>query len=86
MTLYLFGKVVRMNIKSFMQQATPDEREALARAVKSSVGYFWLLSGGHRFPSVRLCKKLVAVDPRFVLSELRPDIWSPQPEDREVAA
>lgn len=78
MRLYLFGKVGDMNIKSFMQQATPDEREALAKAVGSSVGYLYLLAGGHRRPSVRMCRKLVEAEPRFVLSELRSDIWAPK--------
>lgn len=86
MTLYLFGKVVRMNIKSFMQQATPDEREALAKAVNSSVGYFYLLAGGHRKPSAALCKKLVRAEPKLTLSGLRPDIWNPEPQDQEITA
>lgn len=78
--VYLFGKVIRMNIKNFLQQATPDERETLAKAVESSVGYFYLLAGGHRKPSAGLCKKLVEAEPKLVLSDLRPDIWAPEPE------
>jgi hypothetical protein len=65
-----------MDMKTYLKQAAPDEREALAVIVKSSVGYFYLIGGGHRNPSNRLCKKLVAAEPKLTLCELRPDIWA----------
>jgi len=66
-----------MDMKTYLQQATPDEREALAITVKSSVGYFYLIGGGHRRASPKLCKRLVAAEPKLTLSGLRPDIWAP---------
>jgi hypothetical protein len=65
-----------MDMKTYLQQATPEEREALAIAVKSSVGYFYLIGGGHRRASPGLCKRLVAAEPKLTLSGLRPDIWA----------
>ena len=74
--LYLFGKVIRMDMKTYLQQATPVERDALAVEVGSSVGYFYLLAGGHRRASPRLCRRLIAAEPKLTLTDLRPDIWS----------
>jgi hypothetical protein len=65
-----------MDMKTYLQQATPEDREGLAAAVKSSVGYFYLIGGGHRRASSGLCKKLVAAEPKLTLFELRPDIWA----------
>jgi hypothetical protein len=73
--LYLFGKVRRMDMKTFLRQASDDERERLATAVKSSVGYFYLIAGGHRRPSTDLCKRLVSAEPKLSLEGLRPDVW-----------
>lgn len=64
-----------MDMKTYLQQATPDERDALASTVGSSVGYFYLLGGGHRRASPALCRRLVAAESKLTLSELRPDIW-----------
>lgn len=77
MTLYLFGKVVHMDMKTFLRQSSTDERERLAVKVDSSVGYFYLIAGGHRRPSTDLCKRLVAAEPKLSLDGLRPDIWGP---------
>lgn len=66
-----------MDMKTYLQQATPEEREALAVAVKSSVGYFYLIGGGHRRASPSLCKRLVEAEPKLTLPALRPDIWAP---------
>lgn len=65
-----------MDMKTYLQQATPDERDALAAAVGSSVGYFYLIGGGHRRPSPSLCKRLVGAEPKLGLGDLRPDIWT----------
>lgn len=68
-----------MDMKTYLQQATPDERDALASAVASSVGYFYLIGGGHRRASPALCKRLVGAEPKLTLEDLRPDIWAIQP-------
>jgi hypothetical protein len=64
-----------MDMKTYLKQATPDERQALAKAVASSVGYFYLIGGRHKKPGTGLCQKLVQAEPRLTLAELRPDIW-----------
>lgn len=66
-----------MDMKTYLKQASPDEREALASAVSSSVGYFYLIGGKHKKPGPNLCQKLVEAEPKLTLSELRPDIWTP---------
>jgi len=66
-----------MDMKTFLRQATDEERQKLAAQVDSSVGYFYLIAGGHRNPSTSLCKSLVAAEPKLSLCELRPDIWEP---------
>ena len=70
-----------MDMKTYLQQAAPAEREALAATVKSSVGYFYLIGGGHRRASPALCKRLVEAEPKLTLSGLRPDVWTPPPSD-----
>lgn len=72
-----------MDMKTYLQQATPDERDALAAAVGSSVGYFYLLGGSHRRASPALCRRLVDAESKLTLSELRPDIWPPPEPDAE---
>ena len=62
-------------MKTYLQQTAPELREKLAQEVKSSVGYFYLIAGGHRKASTTLCKKLVEKEPRLTLQELRPDVW-----------
>jgi len=64
-----------MDMKTFLKQSAPEEREALASSVDSSVGYFYLIAGGHRRPSTDLCKRLVHAEPRLSLAALRPDVW-----------
>lgn len=64
-----------MDMKNYLKQATPDERETLASLVSSSVGYFYLIGGGHKKPGTGLCQRLVAAEPKLTLAELRPDIW-----------
>ena len=63
-------------MKTYLKQASPEERAALASSVKSSVGYLYLIGGCHRRPGVELCKALVAAEQKLTLRELRPDIWS----------
>jgi DNA-binding transcriptional regulator YdaS (Cro superfamily) len=64
-----------MDMKTFIRQATPEQREHLAKRVGSSVAYFYQIAGGHKKAGPKLCQKLVAAEPRLTLSELRPDIW-----------
>lgn len=73
--LYLFGKVADMDMKTYLRQANPEQRKALAQVVSSSVGYFYLIAGGHKRPGTKLCQSLVAAEPKLTLCELRPDIW-----------
>jgi hypothetical protein len=53
----------------------PEGKHALAAAADTTYIYMSQCAGGHRKPSVRLCRSLVAADPRLTLEELRPDIW-----------
>lgn len=64
-----------MDMKSYLKQSTPQQREQLAAEVNSSVGYFYMIAGGHRRPGTALCKALVACEPKLSLPELRPDVW-----------
>jgi hypothetical protein len=65
-----------MDMKSYLRQASEEEREALALSVNSSVGYLYLIAGGHRRPGTDLCKALVASESKLTLHELRPDVWA----------
>jgi hypothetical protein len=64
-----------MDMKSYLRQASSAERERLAASVKSSVGYFYLIAGGHRRPGTALCRALVTAEPKLTLHSLRPDVW-----------
>lgn len=73
-------------MKTFLKQATPEEREALAVKAGSSVGYFYLIAGGHRKAGTDLCKTLVECEPKLALHELRPDVWAtPAPQKKNRA-
>lgn len=47
-----------MNIYDWMNKATDEEREAVAKEAGTSVGYLWQLSGKHRRPSPKLAERL----------------------------
>jgi len=64
-----------MDMKNYLKQAAPCDRKALADTAGTSVAYLYLIGGGHRNPSGKLCKKLVAAEPKLTLHELRPDTW-----------
>lgn len=64
-----------MDMQTLLRSLEPDGREQLAKSAKTSVGYLYLIAGGHRNPSPKLAKKLVEADPRLTLAELRPDLW-----------
>lgn len=71
-------------MKTFLQQSTPEQREALAQEVKSSVAYFYQIAGGHKQPSTKLSRAIAEADPRITLSELRPDVWVPRKPRRST--
>lgn len=64
-----------------MKTADQGQREALAKEAETSVGYLWLLAGGHRRAGVGKAKALVSAAAKvtpgmpLTLAELRPDIW-----------
>lgn len=64
-----------MNLKTYFQITKPPEREEFASNLKVAVGYLYLCSRGTRKPGADLCKRIVKLDSRFTLAELRPDIW-----------
>ncbi|MET3135287.1 hypothetical protein AAKU55_005595 [Oxalobacteraceae bacterium GrIS 1.11] len=72
---FIFLVKLRMDMKTYLKQAAPEQREALAAAVASSVSYLYVIAGGHRKAGPKLCKALVVAEPKLTLGELRPDIW-----------
>ncbi|MCA8026509.1 hypothetical protein [Burkholderia cepacia] len=64
-----------MNLATYFRTTKPAERDEFAKALGSSVDYLYLCSRGTRQPGPKLCRKIVELDPRFTLPELRPDIW-----------
>lgn len=65
-----------MDMKTYLKQAAPDEREALAVEAQTSVAYLYAIGGGHKKPGTGLCQSLVAAEPKLTLHELRPDVWA----------
>lgn len=65
-----------MDMKTYLRQASPEQREELASAVSSSVAYLYQIGGLHKKPSAKLCQMLVGAEPKLSLAELRPDIWA----------
>ena len=51
------------------------QRAELAKKIGSSEPYIYQLAIGLRKGSARFMKKINKADPRFKLSDLRPDIW-----------
>lgn len=64
-----------MNLKTYFQTSKPADRDSFAKQLEVSVGYLYLCARGTRKPSSDLCKRIVKLDSRFTLAELRPDIW-----------
>lgn len=67
-----------MDMQTLLRSLDKDARERLASSADTSVGYLYLIAGGHRKPSPTLARKLVDVEERLTLSELRPDLWANQ--------
>lgn len=47
-----------MELKRFLRTATPAERKEVAGACNGSVGYLYLLAGGHRYASARMADRI----------------------------
>ena len=58
-----------------LSNLSKKERENLAKKVGTSQLYLYQLGGGIRKGSVEFMQKINKADPRFKLSDLRPDIW-----------
>lgn len=58
-----------------LKDLSAKERKALAKAASTDHVYLYQCGTGTRKPSPALCKRLVEVDARLSLSDLRPDIW-----------
>jgi hypothetical protein len=64
--------MVCMRLSELFDQLDAEEREALAEAADTDVGYLWQLATRWRGkrPSLGFMQKLVAADPRLTLGEL----------------
>lgn len=58
-----------------LSNLSKKERENLAKKVGTSQLYLYQLGRGIRKGSVEFMQKINKADPRFKLSDLRPDIW-----------
>lgn len=47
-----------MKLKDYIKSITPEQREAFAAMSGTSVGYLYLLAGGHRTPRMSLARRL----------------------------
>ncbi|WP_148716852.1 helix-turn-helix domain-containing protein [Chitinolyticbacter meiyuanensis] len=59
-----------------LSELTVAERNGLADEVGKSRVYLYQCAAGIRQPSPKLCRELVAKEPRLTLAELRPDLWA----------
>lgn len=67
-----------MNLRELLDVLTPAEKVAFAERVGTSYVYLFQMAGSgvaKRRPSPKLARRLVQVEPRLTLAELRPDIW-----------
>lgn len=67
-----------MTLADFLRTLSRDEREAFAQKVSraGSVGYLYLVAGGHRRASAELARKIEECSAGKVTRlELRPDIY-----------
>lgn len=66
-----------MTLRDYFNGLSKDERSDFAERAGTSVGYIWVLSGGHRRPSPPLVIRLViASNGRLSPEGLRPDLES----------
>ena len=65
-----------MNLRDWLNSVDSNERERVADAAGTSVGYLWQIAGTHRKASTGLAKAIeVATDGAVTRHDLRPDIW-----------
>ena len=63
-------------MQAWLKQAADEERDRVAKAAGTSVGYLYQIAGGHRKASPELCKKLQdATDGVLTVSMIRPDLY-----------
>lgn len=56
--------------------ASPDQRENVAKKAETTVAYLIQLAGGHRKPSPDLARRLsIATEGKLTREGLRPDIY-----------
>lgn len=68
-----------MTLADWLREATDSQRAKAAEKAGTSVGYLYLLAGGHRRASTDLAKKLEkATSKKVTRAELRPDVWGDQ--------
>ena len=73
-----------MNLRDWLNQAKPEERQALAEKVGTTVPYLWQLAGKHRKGSATLivaiarASKEVTPDREMTPAALRPEIFAEQ--------
>lgn len=63
------------HLRDWLANATPDRRQAVANAAKTTVGHLWQLAGGHRKASADLAERLQdASGGEITIAGLRPDL------------
>lgn len=68
-----------------MKTITPEQRKAFATKAGTSVGYLYLLAGGHRNCRPKLAREIESASGMKVsLQDLRPDIFG-SPQDKVAA-
>ncbi len=69
-----------MQLRDYLRVLRPDVREAFARDAGTSVGYLYLLGGGHRKAGHALAKEIEKASAGVVTRyDLRPDIFGEPP-------
>lgn len=65
-----------MKLNDYLSELDVAGREAFATRAGTTTDYLQQLKGGHRQPSVYLCKRFVEASGGILkLEELRPDVW-----------
>ena len=73
---FLLMYLISMNMKQFLNQASPDGREVLAMTIGTTVAYLYQIAGGHSRPGALLCRQIETATHGLVTAEeLRPDIF-----------
>lgn len=65
-----------MTLADFLRSLDAVQRQAFADKVERSVGYLYLVAGGHRRASPELAQAIdAATEGKVSKEELRPDLW-----------